>query len=846
MAAAVPIVPAPVPPPSLFTFVGDAPHWLTVMGSDPRVFTPADSVFAAATPCIPWVSVPAAPAAPTHLTCAYSDLEGLLHSCLRADEAALLNSAPTLRYTLPSKLSAVWDALVEQGFFDITQPRVHMSVLAADLLSAAAIASDDARLELVLADTRSVELRPGAIRVISDWSDTILTSLLQCEGDDSLRLEGLLMRSAAPRFMAGTANVGGRYSAHSPLRKLMEVARSHVAADPMLAPELKLTNSCLDLLALPVAQFWKEMLLPPQLVRFPVGPQANLLEVVATRNLVFGNPEAQRRSVAGRLKEALLHFPSLAEVLVDQGFQPPQQLLSLLEQLSNALLPGTNCLLVSSWGMLEHLMAAVAPDRLAVVLSPDSAASRVQFHCNATVKEAASVKLQSKEALSGGASSTRYAGVKSADFKAACLLLAPLLADPGTQYTFVYQTVIMSGSRLLFMYLMGLAETVPGQDVMTSLSIFKGRMADYLGWCLAVDDLGCVPARGRDKRVEEGTLKALWSGDFAGTLQLQNLSKTWEQALAGRNYQSLPASELYLDPLDLRALLKFGARLFSGIRRQGSGIGSFTWVVQTALDLLLSKPSATCDPADIDELVQWWMNAALSEAGRLFTAELRKDADFSCPLPDVFLSRDANCITTLKERQDAHASFDQWSSTMPHTLRHLLPANNTLVAPGAGPVIVVSRAVLVPARAAVVSGAAVPGAPTQQQLALPAPAAAATAAATAAALATPPAALAKVVVGSHQHHIKRADLQGKVHKAQSKNTHIWLGKRKCKITDLEGHFGSTVCLASLMSSCNGRARFSVCDLGPLSTTPHPDHDTLTSAAHKLPTMYRGALKQYFC
>jgi len=339
--------------------------------------------------------------------------------------------------------------------------------------------------------------------------------------------------------------------------------------------------------------------------------------------------------------------------------------------------------------------------------------------------------------------------------------------------------------------------------------------------------------------VEEDTPKALWAGDFAGALNLQNLARTWEQALAGRSYESLPVCLLYRDTLDLKALLKFGARLMNGIKRHGNGKGSFTWVVHTATDLLDSKPSATCDPADIDDLVQWWVDAALAEAGRMFAAELRKDADFSVPLLDVFLSSSASCIVTLMERKESLISFDKWATTMPNTLRRLLPSNNTatMISPSAGPVIKVAR--VVPIRTIPAAG------PGSSHLALAAPNPAATAQAAAPAPSAAPA-VSKAVVGSHQHHVKRADALGVVHKKTSKNTHIWLAKRKCKIADLEGQFGTIVCLASIMSSCNGKARFSACDMGPLSTNPHPDHSSFASPAHQLPASYRNDLKRYFC
>jgi hypothetical protein len=55
---------------------------------------------------------------------------------------------------------------------------------------------------------------------------------------------------------------------------------------------------------------------------------------VSARSLAFGSAEERKRAVAGRLKEALCHFPALEEVLVEAGFQPPQQLVALLQQLS--------------------------------------------------------------------------------------------------------------------------------------------------------------------------------------------------------------------------------------------------------------------------------------------------------------------------------------------------------------------------------------------------------------------------------------------------------------------------------------------------------------------------------
>jgi hypothetical protein len=65
---------------------------------------------------------------------------------------------PTLRYTLPEKLSGIWDALVGQGLSDISKPIHSMSELAALLLLSANTAADDPRLELCLEHTKSVEL----------------------------------------------------------------------------------------------------------------------------------------------------------------------------------------------------------------------------------------------------------------------------------------------------------------------------------------------------------------------------------------------------------------------------------------------------------------------------------------------------------------------------------------------------------------------------------------------------------------------------------------------------------------------------------------------------------------
>jgi hypothetical protein len=82
-----------------------------------------------------------------------------------------------LRYALPAKLSAVWDALMEQKLFNIATPHSSMAVFAAELLLAANTASDDPRMELDLEDTKRVELR-----VAAGCSDAVLSSHLQGGG----------------------------------------------------------------------------------------------------------------------------------------------------------------------------------------------------------------------------------------------------------------------------------------------------------------------------------------------------------------------------------------------------------------------------------------------------------------------------------------------------------------------------------------------------------------------------------------------------------------------------------------------------------------------------------------
>jgi hypothetical protein len=57
----------------------------------------------------------------------------------------------------------------------------------------------------------------------------------------------------------------------------MEVAGAHMALDPMLAPDLKVSQPCLDLLALPVSEFWRGELLPPQLTCFHVDHKQTCL-----------------------------------------------------------------------------------------------------------------------------------------------------------------------------------------------------------------------------------------------------------------------------------------------------------------------------------------------------------------------------------------------------------------------------------------------------------------------------------------------------------------------------------------------------------------------------------------
>jgi hypothetical protein len=101
-------------------------------------------------------------------------------------------------------------------------------------------------------------------------------------------------------------------------------------------------------------------------------------------------------------------------------------------------------------------------------------------------------------------------------------------------------------------------------------------------------------------------------------------------------------------------------------------------------------------------------------------------------------------------------------------------------------------------------------------------------------------------IGSHAHHTKLADEQGVVHKKAVKNTHVFVGKLKCSLKALRKEFGPVLCLPAMMSRATGQMRYSVCNLGPASATPHKDHATMTSVAHVLPGNYRTLIKRHFC
>jgi hypothetical protein len=86
---------------------------------------------------------------------------------------------------------------------------------------------------------------------------------------------------------------------------------------------------------------------------------------------------------------------------------------------------------------------------------------------------------------------------------------------------------------------------------------------------------------------------------------------------------------------------------------------------------------------------------------------------------------------------------------------------------------------------------------------------------------------------------KFADANGVVQSSSALNTQLWVGKKHCKIADLQAKYPK-LCWPALMSHLRGNSRFSVC-----MQHTHADHLTPTSAAHVFPAGYEHVMWNLF-
>jgi len=325
----------------------------------------------------------------------------------------------------------------------------------------------------------------------------------------------------------------------------------------------------------------------------------------------------------------------------------------------------------------------VTAARRAAFIMPDTASARVQWHIAESTRVRAAVKADLKAQTTGTTAgfSSRAAGLNTDEFRASCARIATLLLVPHPDTNEVIQAILHSGSRLLVLCFLSRIPIIAGYSVFVDISPYKNRLPSYFGWSLSSDNLGVIPSGKEGMNVSKAETKHLLQGTWAGTeIQLLNMCKAWEATLKNATFTALPESQWYLQDQHLRCLRKFGLRLFSAMRCAGSGVGSFSWVVDTGQELLDMRADSGSNAADIQLLVQWWFHAALQEAGRHFATQLRIDSNYALPLQNVFLPSTALCISMLPAKKEVHVQWDKFVNGLPNTVAGIL-ASQAVAAP---------------------------------------------------------------------------------------------------------------------------------------------------------------------
>jgi hypothetical protein len=96
------------------------------------------------------------------------------------------------------------------------------------------------------------------------------------------------------------------------------------------------------------------------------------------------------------------------------------------------------------------------------------------------------------------------------------------------------------------------------------------------------------------------------------------------------------------------------------------------------------------------------------------------------------------------------------------------------------------------------------------------------------------------VIGSSAAKLcKFADAKGVVQTDSKLNDQLWVGRKHCKILDLQAAFPG-LCWAPLMSRLFNKARFTVC-----MQPTHKDHQDHATAAHAYPANYSTIIGHLF-
>jgi hypothetical protein len=619
-----------------------------------------------------WTPHPAAPAQPTHLRCLYKFVEAVLHGCQRSEEDALLESGSFSRYDRPSQLSEVLLALTETGKLLMATPLDDIRLIMMACLKAAKNSRSDPRLLLTLAKTGQVQPAPANALLSSRWPLLVKTRHLAPSAANHLINEMVMYWRCAERFTQAA-----RVLQTSAFSILFESSRVRVETEtPPLAPYLQVQAVNFDTIAENVGEELASLEVQPELIKFPLTLATVLKDIKWSHQYCLGLvPSVRQSAFVIRLPDMLIHFHECGSVFTDNSGSTSFGLVPLVQQLVQAhFSTSQDPFSVETFRELEPRVAVINQQMHLDASPPTSIAGIVLWHERYLNRLATAHKLEQKQNSTSVNSSSKVAGVQSQEFKS----IAPSIeatAAVATRSEQTTQMVMKSECKILIMFMWELVGGVSGFQVFNTLSVCRGHLDSYLGWCLSVDSTGHVPHCAKGKVVPQWAVKATSKGCWfpANGLNLYNLCKAWEQMIAHRQWSEIPVEEWFMDNHINRVFRKFGNRYFEGIGRAGVGRGSFLWVCDQGIELLDSRYARSCSPKEVTDLVQWWFRAALTEAGDAFADATRQDTDFSQPLRNEFLvDTGTGCINKLALRLKSLDKWEEFAANMPETVASLL------------------------------------------------------------------------------------------------------------------------------------------------------------------------------